>query len=343
MNILFRFGEYRNLTFAFPTYQQAQFFYPSYFQSTYVEGFSKDSKKTFHIMCHHLRFQLSEVEKVMDNHTFYFTILRNPVSLMESSFAYYTAMDIFSKARSLEDFINNSSYFYKSTSESSHYAKNLMVYDLGFDHNGPESAKHFKIMQQTVETMFDLVLISEYFDESLVLLKDALCWTFDDVLSFPLNSRKNTTKVVLSSETQEKIKNWNQYDWQLYVYFNRSFWNRVETFGRQKMQQEVEELRTRRDQMSQVCLQDEVDPDQMRDKSLTPFQAGRARIVGYNLNPNLNKTYQHLCQRLITPELQFSELLYRKQMNKTLLSRNNNPHKNRKTNFKLSQNRLKKI
>ncbi|XP_063296993.1 galactose-3-O-sulfotransferase 4-like [Pelobates fuscus] len=313
MNILFRFGEAHNLTFALPF--QAQFSYPSYFIAKYVEGFSMESKKEFHIMCHHMRFQLTEVEKVMPNSTFYFTIVRNPVSHMESSFSYFKNIDVFHEAKSLEDFFTNTSKYYKTTSEKGNYAKNLMAFDLGFDNNGLESTKHFKLMCRAVDTMFDLVLISDYFDESLVLLKNALCWTFEDILSIPLNSRSNNTKQALSKETQDKIKNWNQLDWNLYVYFNRSFWNKVDNFGRKRMENEVEELRKKRTEIAQICLQGEVDPDQMQDKSLKPYQSGIARILGQNLKPGLKESDRLLCQKLITPEIQYTELLKKRAKN----------------------------
>ncbi|XP_053316106.1 galactose-3-O-sulfotransferase 4-like [Spea bombifrons] len=314
MNILFRFGETRNLTFAFPSNNMAQFYYPGYFAASQVEGFSEENYKTFHIMCHHMRFQLTEVEKVMPNDTFYFTILRNPVSLMESSFSYYKGTQSFSRAKSLEDFMNNTSKFYKF---SNNYAKNCMTFDLGYDHNGQESTEHFKLIQQAVKTTFDLVLITEYFDESLVLLKNALCWTFDDVLSFPLNSRSNNTKMSLSPETQDKIKSWNQLDWQLYVYFNRSFWDQVHKFGKERMKHEVTELRRRRAEMSETCLLGEVGPEDIRDKSLRPFQYGMAKIIGYNLKSGLGVAEQLLCRRLVTPELQYSDLLRVKQQQRT--------------------------
>lgn len=40
----------------------------------------------------------------------------------------------------------------------------------------------------------DLVLIMEYFDESLVLLKRELCWDLDDVVYFKLNKRSQEYK-----------------------------------------------------------------------------------------------------------------------------------------------------
>ncbi|KAM4694393.1 galactose-3-O-sulfotransferase 2-like [Discoglossus pictus] len=319
MNILFRFGEYHNLTFAFPINNYPQFLYPFYFSAHFVEGYTPRKSGMFDVMCHHMRFLLTEVEKVMPSDTFYFTILRNPVSLMESSFSYYKSLRSFYKAKNLEDFLNNTSTFYVATDKLSGYSKNLMAFDLGFDHNGKETVKHFQLTSRMVEATFNLVMITEYFDESLILLKDALCWSLDDVLSFPLNSRSKSNKIPLSLETKEKIKKWNQYDWQLYVYFNNSFWKRVEKFGRQRMQSEVQELQKKRAQLAETCLQDgtSVDPDKVSDMAIKPFQSGIHKILGYNLNPGLREQEQLLCQKMVTPELQYTKVLTQRRLKKS--------------------------
>ncbi|XP_069830042.1 galactose-3-O-sulfotransferase 2-like [Dendropsophus ebraccatus] len=317
MNMLFRFGESRNLMFALPTNNFSQFFYPYHFRAYFVEGFVTRIRPSYDIMCHHMRFHLTEVEKVMPEDTFYFTIMRNPVSHMESSFSYYKSLDVFVNASSLEEYVTNPHKYYNQTSIDSCYGKNLMAFDLGLDHNDPATPKHFELARKTIETMFNLVLITEYFDESLILLKDALCWRFNDILSFPLNSRGNDSRNVLSEKTQEKIKTWNQLDWQLYGYFNKTFWEKVDTFGRDRMKSEVQELRRRRAEQSEVCLQGHVDPNKIRDKFLKPFQPGVSRILGYNLKPGLRRAQQLLCRRMVTPELQYTAVLYNKQYQQT--------------------------
>ncbi|XP_071995726.1 galactose-3-O-sulfotransferase 2-like isoform X1 [Engystomops pustulosus] len=313
MNILFRYGESRNLEFAFPI-KIHHFNYSSFFSALSVFGFPARKRQHYNIMCHHMRFSLAQVEEVMPNNTFYFTILRNPVTLMESSFAYFKESPCFTRAKNLETFLSNPSRFCQKDLSNSGYAKNVMTFDLGFNHFGPDFPKNIKLLTQTVDIIFDLVLITEYFDESLVLLKDALCWTLNDVLSFPLNARSDRSRRILSRETQESIKRWNQLDWKLYVYFNNSFWNRVEKFGRERMKKEVEELRKRRAQISEKCLYNQADPNQLNDESLIPYQSGSARVLGYNLKPALKKHEQELCDRLVVPELQYSEYLFTKQL-----------------------------
>lgn len=49
----------------------------------------------------------------------------------------------------------------------------------------------------------DLVLITEYFDESLVLLKRELCWELDDVVYFKLNQRSKEYKQANITDQQQ--------------------------------------------------------------------------------------------------------------------------------------------
>ncbi|XP_054840104.1 galactose-3-O-sulfotransferase 2-like isoform X2 [Eublepharis macularius] len=326
MNILFRFGETHNLTFALPLNGGHQLNYPYYFTAAAVEPLSPSNGSQFNIMCHHMRFFKPEIAKVMLNSTFYFSILRNPVQLMESSFTYYKGTSVFSKAKNLEEFLNQPSQFYNASATDSHYAKNLMTFDFGYNHNGNFSAKHIQLMLQAIEAEFDLLLISEYFDESMVLLKETLCWDLDDVTFFPLNSRHNSAKNPLSERVAEKIKSWNKLDWAIYAHFNKTFWKKIDrNIGRERMQNEVRILQQKREQLAKICLQGSgsVVPQLIRDRSLAPLQYGRAVIMGYNLKPRLDKTTRQKCQRMVTPELQYNRLLYRKQFPKKALKPSN--------------------
>lgn len=61
LNILYRFGESRNLTFALPLNKHSQLFYPFFFAPHFVEGVTSGRMGEFHIMCNHMRFKKSEV------------------------------------------------------------------------------------------------------------------------------------------------------------------------------------------------------------------------------------------------------------------------------------------
>ncbi|XP_026137511.1 galactose-3-O-sulfotransferase 2 [Carassius auratus] len=320
LNILYRYGESHNLTFALPLNMHSQLFYPAFFAAHFVEGVRTRSVKKFHILCNHMRFSSQEVRKVMPKDTFYFSILRNPVAMMESLFVYYKAIPAFRTVKSLEDFLIHGGRSYNASVPNNHYARNILTFDFGLDNTAPvndtELDRRSTEVIAAIERDFPLILISEYFDESLVLLKHALCWTLDEVSSFRLNSRSERSRRPLSAETTERIKEWNSLDWRLYQHFNNTFWKRIDsTLGRAKLQQEVELLRAKRRNLEQMCLQEggAVDPAQVQDSSLKPFQYGAAVIQGYNLRLELNNDTRQLCQRLITPELQYTSALYTKQ------------------------------
>ncbi|KPP58139.1 hypothetical protein Z043_124057 [Scleropages formosus] len=318
LNILYRYGDSRNLTFALPVNRHSQLFYPVMFAAHFVEGFQSKTVREYDIMCNHMRFVPREVKKVMPADTFYFSILRNPVSMMESIFAYYKGIPAFAKATSLDDFLNNTWRNYSFSTDGNHYAKNILSFDFGFSNVNSEynEETHSNFIISLTEKFFDLILISEYFDESMILLKNALCWSLDDVVSFKLNSRSDKTKQKLSPQTMERIKVWNSRDWKLYLHFNATFWRKIDvTIGREAMKVEVARLRERRAELMKTCLMDggAVDPSKVKDKGFKPFQYGSAVIQGYNLNPGLKGATRKMCQELITPELQYTAALYTKQ------------------------------
>ena len=60
-----------------------------------------------------------------------------------------------------------------------------------------------------IERDFLLVLIVEYFDESLVLLKRLMCWKLQDILYQKRNSGKYTKTEAINHENYEIYKNWS--------------------------------------------------------------------------------------------------------------------------------------
>ena len=63
------------------------------------------------------------------------------------------------------------------------------IFDLGLQHKYYNDPLMIKKHIEDLAEKIDLVLIMEYFDESLVLLKRELCWDLDDVIYFKLNQR----------------------------------------------------------------------------------------------------------------------------------------------------------
>uniref|UniRef100_A0A8C3A1J3 Galactose-3-O-sulfotransferase 4 n=1 Tax=Cyclopterus lumpus TaxID=8103 RepID=A0A8C3A1J3_CYCLU len=314
LNMLSRFGEERDLHFALPLGYQLG--YPLPFNAHRVKGYRGPRAVEFHIMGNHMRFNKPEVEKVMPADTFYFSIIRNPVALAESSFAYYKEVaPAFRKAKTLGDFADDPKKYYDPRLRNNHYARNLLLFDFGMDHNANFSATLAQRAEEMIRQTFRLILVSEYFDQSMILLRHGLCWPLDAVVSFRGRSQAKTLTNV-TEEQREKLRQWNALDWHLYKSFNRTFWEEINRFGLAQMEEEVALLRMRREELAQVCLRDggkPVEAHRIRDRNIRPYQSGLVKILGYELQPGLDNATRTACLRMIRPEIQYKDVLDAKQ------------------------------
>ncbi|XP_038271033.2 galactose-3-O-sulfotransferase 2 [Dermochelys coriacea] len=317
MNILFWFAERHNLILALLAGQNYHLGYPHRFMAQFVEGF-KTIGQSYNIMCNHMRFNLQEVQKVMPTTTTYFSILRNPVSLMESSYAYNKFFTpAFRRSEDVNEFLASPwTYYNMSEYTNNIHARNYMWFDFGYDNNAMDTEDYVQSVIVEIEQGFQLILLTDYFDESMVLLKDTLGWELDDVVYFKLNSRSQDTIESMTPESKEKVKEWCSLDWKLYQHFNRTSWRRIqETIGLEKLNQEMNLLRMRQKELMELCLLDPVPIDKIKikDKKLQPFQSGYANILGYNLKEDMANETLRTFLRLIIPELQYMLYLYAHQ------------------------------
>ena len=64
----------------------------------------------------------------------------------------------------------------------------MMLFDLGVNVRATLTSIEIRWAINHVEDIFDIVMIAEKMDESLILLKEYLCWDLKDVVFF---SKKN--------------------------------------------------------------------------------------------------------------------------------------------------------
>ncbi|XP_045397371.1 galactose-3-O-sulfotransferase 4 [Lemur catta] len=387
LSLLHRYGDRHGLRFALPA--RYQFGYPRLFQASRVKGHRPQGGGTqfpFHILCHHMRFNLKEVLQVMPSDSFFFSIVRDPAALARSAFSYYkSTSSAFRKSPSLAAFLANPRAFYRPGARGDHYARNLLWFDFGLpfppemrakkgnplpprNPNPPQmhvlpagagpraqaldpnalfhpvaTVVHGHIQTASpasldlgsssfiqwglawLDSVFDLVLVAEYFDESLVLLADALCWDLDDVVGFMHNAQAggeqglsavdNSGLTAEDRQLNARARAWNNLDWALYVHFNRSLWARIEQYGQRRLERAVAELRARRKALAKHCLLggEALDPKYITDRRFRPFQFGSAKVLGYVLRGGLSPQDQEECERLVTPELQYKDKLDAKQ------------------------------
>lgn len=307
-NILLRYGERNNLTFALPKQPAAHVFnYNIKFNPTMVRPSPTDD---YNILCNHLHFAENGVREIMPADTKFVAIVRNPVDLFESIMSYY-AKDVRAFQRipgnstrtKMKTFLDNPRKYYGyNMSHYERFARNAMMYDFGFD-NSEEDESVIQGWIDYLDRTFDLVLITDYFDESMVLMKDELCWNMGDIEYLKSNSRSKNVESIsewLGQEYVDKLKEWNKADWMLYKHFNATFTKKLDAFGRDRMAQEVSKLQNANRRLERNCLSG--------DSSVrTVFKT--VEITKYKLKEESDE----FCQDLIRTERQYLYQINKRQ------------------------------
>lgn len=249
---------------------------------------------------------VTEFEKCMPADTIYITIIRHPASQFESMYKYYKFSDRFHT--SIIKFASNPSKFYRRshlrTQRRRQSGVNPMLFDLGLRKEYLQDNIRIKRQIKLIDENFGLVLISEFFDQSLILLKDLLCWRLEDVAYFVVNARKESQVVQLSDEVKSNLTRWNEGDLLLYQHFNKTLWKKIYNYGYEKLQTEVEELRDIMASYKDLCL----------DKSSKRFEhGGKTLVVNYRAKSvSASASDDSLCKSLTYKPLVYLSKLRKK-------------------------------
>ncbi|XP_071841479.1 galactose-3-O-sulfotransferase 3-like [Apostichopus japonicus] len=212
-SILARYGYERNLSFALP--KSEMFLSTTTFNPKTSNLLSMPKPPGFHILNNHAIFNKTGFQEVMRPETKYITILRAPIKTFYSFIAYFQALksfnftgDIFSPDFPMQSFLNVVGT--KRTFRSG-LLHNGQMFSLGFDtytQSNDEDAVAKKISQLDLE--LDLVLINEYYDESLIILKKMMCWQFEDILY--ISNKISGTKYNFPEEHVTHLRKWTAAD-----------------------------------------------------------------------------------------------------------------------------------
>ena len=180
------------------------------------------------------------------------------------------------------------------------FAKNGMAFDLGLD-NLREDDEYIKFAVDEIQQTFQLVLINEYFEESVILMKDFLCLNMSEVRHLRLNSRYDTEVKVPDQKTRDDIRKWNKLDAALYDHFNKTFWKKVTAYGKEKMARDVESLKKLNLDLQNMCVDGGiVEHDQVENANYRFFKPKGVNTGGFNLKKEA--LVSPLCQEVAQTE-----------------------------------------
>lgn len=184
-NVLMRYGFSRDLTFAIGP-RDVYLGHPTRFRRDMVPNLRRYGRQ-YSFLVHHNRYsQRDEYADVIGKDVFIVTVLREPMALFESLAASLRQkgihIDDFEDAHGKGHFL---SYLAGMRVDHGRIGTNQMAFDLGLSLSVMNDSKRVVEFIRRLDTEVDLVLIAEFMDESLVLLKHALCWTTQDVVRWP--------------------------------------------------------------------------------------------------------------------------------------------------------------
>ncbi|XP_070568272.1 galactosylceramide sulfotransferase-like isoform X2 [Ptychodera flava] len=181
----------------------------------------------YNFMASHVTYNRQAMDMVIENAK-YFTILRSPVTHWKSHF-YFSGKD--------KAYPKTSNPFERYLNEQ--YARHYNGHTVKPFFNGycnrfgisyEEDTQTIKRHLERLDNELDLVLLMEYYDESLILLKQLMCWDFEDILYYPMKVHK-TKQPPITLEMTRQISQLARYDIRLYEYFNSSFWSKIENYN----------------------------------------------------------------------------------------------------------------
>jgi len=166
----------------------------------------------------------------------------------------------------------------------------------GFNHeNNTESYIRHAINK--MEEDFKFVMITDRYEESMILLKNMLCLDYDDIVYLPLKVRTDNDRKKISADTAAKIKKWNRLDTAIYEYFSQRFEQMTIDYGKEKLANEVQILKEKLKDVEARCVED------YDSQSLKPWIK---RI-------KLRKPSGQKCQRLVWGEVKYADYLRQTQ------------------------------
>ena len=244
-----RFGLQRRLAFVLPPKGRMYIGWPYQID----DSFYRPSKSTsgFDILCDHAVYNRAKFSELMGRGTVYITSMREPFSQLKSMVNYYNVLNISHvqmtvSGRFTEFMFNIEKYeaVYKSAEASPirfcipdgfSMTRNLMSFNLGFPTGGFRStdedlAHDSNLVRRWIDELdstFSLVIIVEYFYESMVMLRRQMCWSLTDILFKATTATSYEYRKEENAELVKLYRHWSSVDYQLYQHFSDRLWKQI--------------------------------------------------------------------------------------------------------------------
>lgn len=271
-----RFALSRNLSVVLPILGKFLLGWPHNFK--YFMHRPAKHENGYNILLDHVTFNYTYIAEIMPKDTVFFTTVREPFSRLGSALNYHGMAKCGRMSPDVditEEFLNSMFWYdnlYKSPDNMLNLtgckcipkgisiARNHMAFDLGFPtgwhYDGmSDQQNNYTFIAEWLKDLnsnFNLLLPTDRFNESMVLLKRYMCWSFKDIIFRMLRKSSKERKSDLDPVKIERFRKWTNVDTLLYYLTKKTFDNRVRTLGNE-FKQEVDEYARQETEVLEYC------------------------------------------------------------------------------------------
>ncbi|XP_078668648.1 galactose-3-O-sulfotransferase 2-like [Branchiostoma floridae x Branchiostoma belcheri] len=217
----------------------------------------------FDALYSHSRYNKTWLEAHFPTDTAYLAIVKEPFTHFKSCLHYYSVprkVKIKSKKEKnpVKVFLQDPwKYKTEALTQGVRFDKtrNAQLFDLGFPMEKSEDMEWTEKYIAQLDRDFLLVIILEYHDESLVLLKRLMCWTLYDIILGSENRNSRPYSYKYYKPTPEEEATYRKYaaaEYAMYKRFNQSLWEKISQQSPDFFQ-EVENYRKVTKQVRDFC------------------------------------------------------------------------------------------
>ncbi|XP_060066897.1 galactose-3-O-sulfotransferase 2-like [Ylistrum balloti] len=255
-NIFMRFGAVRNLVFMLPKSNSNVISLTNSVSEQNV--LHPPIGRRYDILCCHVIYNKSAMQTIMPKDTVYVGLVRHPFGQFLSTIRYFHPKEFFniSGPHKLKTFLYNPTR-YVQRSAVGNFLNNRMAYEFNFPHflfvNKNKSS--IQTYLRKLEKEFHMVLVADFLDESLILMRRLLGWQLKDIIHRRINDGKYWfTKVPkMKTAIKELHKQWAALDYALYDFFNKRLSEKIKSEGQDFQKELLYFKRIQRD-VESFCL-----------------------------------------------------------------------------------------
>ncbi|XP_069131677.1 galactose-3-O-sulfotransferase 2-like [Argopecten irradians] len=264
-NVFLRFAMRRDLLVVLP--KVPKFFFPNIISLrntiTSRNILPAPRNRSYDITCCHVIYNRTAFDRIMPRDTVYIGIVRDPFDHFKSILNYFRPKQVFDidDPFPVSRFLENP-HFYNNGSSIS-FLDNSMAMEYNFPPHVFRTRNKTEIQRyiHKLDSEFDLIMVVEHFDESLILLRRLLNWEIKDVIYIKKNvKRHGAVDFLFNPGDGYRHQIWDEIDYALYDHF----YNKLQALLRAQgpdIHEEVNYFRRLRRDIEFFCQQYEDDFD----------------------------------------------------------------------------------